>query len=99
MTATSTAQSSGPNTSTLSDRRPPRSRALHAALLASSFLGAQSVMLWLLLGPLADQPWLQGFRNYFSGGHMSYAIGTAIALTCRRQASAEDLGTDVKPHS
>jgi len=56
-------------------------------------------MLWLLLGPLADQPWLQGFRNYFSGGHMSYAIGTAIALTCRRQASAEDLGTDVKPHS
>ena len=44
----------------------------------ASFVGAQTVMLWLLLGPLADQPWLQGFRNYFSNDQLSYA---AIAAT------------------
>jgi len=33
-------------------------RGLHIAVLAASFLGAQAVVLWLLLGPLASQPWL-----------------------------------------
>ena len=37
-------------------------------------------MLWLLLGPVADQPWLQGFRAYFSNDQLSYAaIATTVA--------------------
>ena len=35
-------------------------------------------MLWILFGPLAGQPWLQGFRNYFANDQLSYA---AIATT------------------
>ena len=43
-------------------------------------MGAQGVMLWLLLGPVADQPWLLGFRAYFSTDQLSYAaIATTVA--------------------
>ena len=57
-----------------------RPRAAHVALTIAAFLGAQGVMLWLLLGPVADQPWLQGFRAYFSNDQVSYAaIATTVA--------------------
>lgn len=60
----------------LRTRRP----AVHAALTIAAFLGAQGVALWLLLGPVADQPWLQGFRAYFSNDQLSYAaIATTVA--------------------
>ncbi len=45
---------------------------------ALSFVGAQAVMLWLLLGPVFDQSWLEGFRGYFAIDQLSYA---AIATT------------------
>ena len=55
-------------------------RGLHVAALAASFLGAQAVVLWLLLGPLASQPWLAGFRGYFPNDQLSYAaIATTVA--------------------
>ena len=57
-----------------------RPRVAHKATLLSAFVGAQGLMLWILLGPLADQPWLQGFRNYFSNDQLSYAaIATTVA--------------------
>lgn len=57
-----------------------RPRAAHVVLTITAFLGAQGVMLWLLLGPLADQPWLQGLRAYFSNDQLSYAaIATTVA--------------------
>ena len=63
--------------SDLSDS-PQRGRAI--AFTAASFVGAQAIALWLLVGPLADQPWWQGFRNYFSNDQLSYAaIATTIA--------------------
>jgi hypothetical protein len=67
------------------DPMPPETRsqrpsALHVVATIAAFLGAQGVMLWLLLGPLADQPWLQGFRAYFSNDQLSYAaIATTVA--------------------
>lgn len=55
-------------------------RGRHLAVTIASFAGAQAMMLWLLLGPLADQPWLQGFRNYFANDQLSYsAIATTVA--------------------
>lgn len=55
-------------------------RAAHVAGTIAAFLGAQGVMLWLLLGPVANQPWLQGFRAYFSNDQLSYAaIATTVA--------------------
>ena len=57
-----------------------RPRAAHVVLTIAAFLGAQGVMLWLLLGPVADQPWLQGFRAYFNNDQLSYAeIATTVA--------------------
>ena len=45
-----------------------------------SFLGAQGLMLWLLLGPLIGQCWWQGFRNYFANDQFSHAtIDTKVA--------------------
>ena len=65
-------------------KSPPRTlethRALRWGITIAAFLGAQGVMLWLLLGPVADQPWLQGFRAYFSNDQLSYAaIATTVA--------------------
>jgi len=62
------------------DKRTRSAHALRFVATLAAFLGAQVVMLWLLLGPLADQPWLQGFRNYFSNDQLSYAaIATTVA--------------------
>ena len=62
------------------DAQPSRSRAARVVLVTASFIGAQGLMLWILLGPLADQPWLEGFRNYFANDQLSYAaIATTVA--------------------
>lgn len=46
----------------------------------AAFIGAQGIMLWLLLGPLADRLWRQGFRAYFNNDQLSYAaIATTVA--------------------
>ena len=48
--------------------------------IAASFVGAQIIALWTLLGPIANEPWLQGFRGYFANDQMSYAaIATTVA--------------------
>ena len=40
----------------------------------------QGITLSVLVGPVAGQPWLSGFRNYFSGDQLSYAsIATNVA--------------------
>ena len=62
------------------EARTKRPVALHVVATVAAFIGAQGVMLWILLGPLADQPWLGGFRAYFSNDQLSYAaIATTIA--------------------
>ena len=62
------------------DAHAPSTRAPHRALTIASFIGAQGVMLWILLGPLVGLPWLQGFRNYFANDQLSYAaIATTVA--------------------
>lgn len=62
------------------DAQPTRSRVVRVGLVTASFIGAQGVMLWILLGSLADQPWLEGFRNYFANDQLSYAaIATTVA--------------------
>lgn len=45
----------------------------HRIVLGLSFLGTQLIMLWALLGPILDQPWLRGFRGYFANDQLSYA--------------------------
>ena len=45
----------------------------HRVVLVFSFLGTQGIMLWLLLGPILDQPWMRGFRGYFANDQLSYA--------------------------
>lgn len=46
-----------------------------------SFLAAQAIMLWTLLGPMRNLPWWEGFRGYFANDQLSYA---AIALTAAK---------------
>ena len=50
-------------------------------MLIASFIGAQVIMLGLLLGPLIQLPWWRGFRNYFPNDQLSYA---AIAITASK---------------
>jgi hypothetical protein len=38
-----------------------------------SLAAGQGITLAVLVGPVAGQPWLSGFRNYFSGDQFSYA--------------------------
>lgn len=49
----------------------------HRIGLGVAFVGSQVAMVWVLLGPLLKQPWLQGFRGYFANDQLSYA---AIAI-------------------
>ncbi len=44
------------------------------------FAVAQAVTLSVLVGPIATQPWLSGFRNYFPSDQLAYAaIATNVA--------------------
>ena len=53
----------------------------HRLILAASYLGTQVIMLGVLLGPLLQQGWWRGFRNFFPNDQLSYA---AIAITASK---------------
>ena len=50
----------------------------HRLILAASYLSTQVIALGILLGPVLQQGWWRGFRNYFPNDQLSYA---AIAIT------------------
>jgi len=55
-------------------------------LLIASFVGAQLVTFFVLMGPLlrADTPWSDGFRNYFANDQLSYlaiAVNTSQGIS------------------
>jgi hypothetical protein len=51
---------------------------VRSILTAVSFITAQVLVGWVTMGPVLGQPWLTGFRDYFSNDQLSYA---AIART------------------
>ena len=52
------------------------------AALAASFIAAQALTLFALLGPVSNSDWTRGFRAYFNNDQLSYA---AIAVNSSGQ--------------
>ena len=52
------------------------------AALAASFIAAQALTLFALLGPVSNSEWTRGFRAYFNNDQLSYA---AIAVNSSGQ--------------
>jgi len=57
--------------------------------VGGSFLTAQALSLWALLGPVSNADWTKGFRAYFSNDQLSYA---AIAVN-----SSQSIGSSAEP--
>ena len=57
--------------------------------VGGSFLTAQALSLWALLGPVSNADWTKGFRAYFSNDQLSYA---AIAVN-----SSQNFGSTAEP--
>ncbi len=57
--------------------------------VGGSFITAQALSLFALLGPVSDTDWAKGFRAYFSNDQLSYA---AIAVN-----SSQSIGSTAEP--
>lgn len=57
--------------------------------VGASFITAQALSLFALLGPVSDTDWVTGFRSYFSNDQLSYA---AIAVN-----SSQSIGWTTEP--